>query len=277
MQQLNYELIVSDFDGTLVNDDGTISQENKEIITKYRQNGGKFAISTGRLPNGILPRAQELGLQGAVSCCQGSIILDIQSKKILFEDSIANTVAVQVCKKLEAMDVHFHVYDLWSYYCNKDDDALKRYEYITKTKAKLSTDKLISEIVQETGMHVYKFLIMVDPKDNASVLAELEKEPFEGCCVTKSANYLVEVINAKNSKGSAVQFLAKHYGVAMDKTIGVGDQWNDIPMIQAAGLGVAVKNADEKLKAQADVVFEYTNEESAVGKLIEKYGYKEKE
>lgn len=275
MRKINYPLIISDFDGTLVNEDGTITAKNKEAIINYRKNGGNFAISTGRLPEGILPRAQELGLQGALSCCQGSIILDIQSKEVLFEDSISNAVAVKICKKLEEMDVHFHVYDLWSYYSNKDDDALKRYEHITKTKAKFVKDKLISDVVKETNMPVYKFLIMVDPKDNAAVFAELDKENFENCCVTKSADYLVEVINAKNSKGTAVRFLSQYYNVPIEKTIGVGDQWNDIPMIQAAGLGVAVKNADERLKEHAKFVLDYTNEESAVGELIEKYGYEE--
>ena len=81
------------------------------------------------------------------------------------------------------------------------------------------------------------------------------------------------MINANYSKGTAVQFLADYYGVPIEKTVGVGDQLNDISMIQAAGLGVAVKNADERLKAVADHVCEYTNEEGAVGKLIEQFGF----
>ena len=275
MRKINYQLIISDFDGTLVNEDGTITAKNKEAIANYRKNGGKFAISTGRLPKGILSRAKELGLQGAVSCCQGSIILDIESQEVLFEDSIPNAVAVKICKKMEEMDLHIHTYTLWDYFSNKDDEALKWYVFATKTQAKLVTDKPLSQFLQETGINVYKFLAMVKAEDNAKVFAELEKEDFQDCCVTKSGDFLVEVINARNSKGTAVQFLSEYYDVPIEKTIGVGDQWNDIPMIQAAGLGVAVKNADEKLKEQANVVLDYTNEESAVGELIEKYGYKE--
>ena len=63
MQKINYPIIVSDFDGTLVNDDGTISIENKNAIEKYTKDGGVFAISTGRLHYGILSRAKELGLK----------------------------------------------------------------------------------------------------------------------------------------------------------------------------------------------------------------------
>ena len=86
---------------------------------------------------------------------------------------------------------------------------------------------------------------------------------------------LVEVISDKTSKGTALAFLAEHYGIPMENTVAVGDQWNDIPMIERAGLGVAVKNGDEKLKAAADIVLEYTNEEGAVAVLIEKYGLSE--
>jgi Cof subfamily protein (haloacid dehalogenase superfamily) len=275
VQKINYGLIISDFDGTLVNHDGTITTENKQTITAYCENGGKFAISTGRLPGGILRRAQELGLQGAISCCQGSIILDIQSQEVLYSDSIPNDVSIQICEKLESMGLHVHAYDLWEYFCNKDDDALKLYERLTQTKANLITDKPLSQLIKETGLRSYKFLAMVDPKDSAALIEELLKETFEGCCVTKSGDYLVEVINAKNSKGTAAAFLSAYYNVPIEKTVCIGDQWNDIPMIKAAGLGVAVKNADDKLKAQADVVIDYTNEESAVAKVIQQYGFKE--
>ena len=78
------------------------------------------------------------------------------------------------------------------------------------------------------------------------------------------------------SKGTALKLLAEHYGVPLEKTIAIGDQRNDIPMIEAAGLGFAVKNADEELKKVA-LVCEYTNEESAVAKIIKQYAYTEEE
>ena len=84
----------------------------------------------------------------------------------------------------------------------------------------------------------------------------------------------MEVIHPQYSKGTAVQFLADYYQIPIQKTIGIGDQWNDLPMIEQAGLGIAVANADEKLKEKA-MTIAYTNEESAVAKVIEKYGFME--
>lgn len=271
MQKIKYGLVVSDFDGTLVNGDGGISELNKSAIAQFRQDGGVFAISTGRMPQGIMDRAKELGLQGAVSCCQGSIIMDIQSGKPIYDNIIPNAVAVKICKKMESMGLHIHAYALDAFYSNTENEALKWYEFATRSKG-IIIPKL-SAFLEETGKGSYKFLAMVKAEDNARVFAELEKENFEGCCVTKSGDNLVEVINAKNSKGTAVKFLAEYYNVPLENTVGIGDQWNDIPMIETAGLGVAVNNADERLKNAADLVLEYTNEEGAVGKFLQEFAY----
>ena len=156
-----------------------------------------------------------------------------------------------------------------------DDEALKMYEYAVRTKATLVLDRPISEFVKEKNLGAYKVLAMVEPKDNARILAALAAENFEGCNTTKSAAFLVEVVNNRYSKGTAVEYLANRYGVDLQNVIAIGDQTNDQPMIEKAGFGIAVKNADEGLKQLADCVFEFTNEEGAVGKIIEKYAYEE--
>lgn len=274
MQKINYPLIVSDFDGTLVNGDGTISQRNKDAITAYVEAGGAFAISTGRMPSGILPRARELGLKGMVCCCQGAIIADIESGNTVMDGRISYETTLAIVEKMEEMGLHIHVYDLWDYYCNMDDDALKMYENAVKSKANLVLDRKLSDFIREKRLAAYKVLAMVEPKDNDKVLNALAKVGFDGCEVTRSADFLVEVINAKYSKGTAVEFLADYYHTAIEKTVAVGDQRNDLPMIERAGVGVAVKNADSGLKDKADYICECTNEEGAVAEVIQRFGFK---
>lgn len=272
MPKICYPLIVSDFDGTLVKADGTISEFSKRTIKQFISDGGVFAISTGRMPAGILPRVKELGLSGFVCCGQGSVIVDVHTNEVISASKISNETAIAVCKKMEEMGLHIHVYDLWEYYSNADDDALKRYENVVKTKAKLVLDKPISRFLEETGLQPCKILAMVNPEENERVRIELSKENFKGCDVTRSSIYLVEVGCANHSKGTSLKFLAEKYNVPLENTIAVGDQINDISMIQTAGLGVAVKNADESLKACAKIL-DYTNEEDAVANLILQYAY----
>ncbi len=275
MRKINYPLIVSDFDGTLVNGDTTITEKNRRAIAEYRAAGGIFAISTGRLPSGILPRARELGLKGLVSCSQGALILDIETEEMLLSGRMPFKSALAACKKLESLGLHIHVYDLWSYYSNMDDELLHAYEGLTRNKAKIVADMPISAFMEKERLAPFKLLAMIEPERCDDLMATLEKEGYEGCEITRSANYLVEITQKAYSKGTAVEFLAKRYGVPIEKTVAVGDQRNDIPMMERAGLGVAVANADESLKARADYVCERTNEESAIAEVIEKYGFYE--
>ncbi|MBQ8229563.1 MAG: HAD family phosphatase [Clostridia bacterium] len=274
MRKINYRLIVSDFDGTLLKNDGTISEYTRERIRKYIADGGHFAVSTGRMPSGILPQVKDLGLTGLVSCGQGSVILDIESGKPVFECTMPNAVAVQVCEAMEKLGLHIQVFGFSEYYANMDDEALKWYESAVKTKGIVVTDKPISAFVKETGMKPYKILAIVEPKDNERILNAIQAAGFTGCYVTKSSERLVEVGNANASKGRAVEYLAKYYETGLDKTVAVGDQLNDLSMILTAGLGIAVKNAVDELKKQATVLG-YSNDEDAIAKIIENYGYTE--
>ena len=273
MRKINYSLFVSDFDGTLVKRDKTISEEDKKTISNFIADGGAFAISTGRMPAGILSRARELGLKGMVSCCQGAIIVDIASGKPVLEGRIPYETTYKIVKKMEEMGLHIHVYDLWEYYSNMNDALLQYYENAVGSKAHVIADRPLSEFVKERKLASYKVLAMVEPNKNDEVLQALSKEVFEGCGVTRSAEVLVEVVNLQYSKGTAVEFLADYYGVPIEKTVAIGDQRNDISMIERAGLGIAVKNADNALKEAANYLSEYTNEESAVAHAIEKFGY----
>ncbi len=275
MRKINYPLIVSDFDGTLVNSDGSISEINKRAIDEYIAAGGMFAISTGRLPSGILSRAKELGLKGMVCCCQGAIILDIQTEEVVLQGRLSLESTLKACKNMEALGLHIHAYDLWEYYVNMDDEPLKLYEHLTKTKATLVTDKPLSQFIAEKGLCAYKLLAMVEPAYSDKVLSTLVADSIDGCGYTKSAEFLVEAVNTEYSKGTAVQFLAKYYGIDLNKTIAVGDQLNDMPMVEAAGLGIAVGNADGSLKAKADYVCPISNEEGAIAHIIEKFGFYE--
>ncbi len=273
MQTLNYKLIVSDYDGTLVNKDGTISEENKAAIKKFIEAGGIFAISTGRMPASILPQAKALGLEGLICCSQGAIILDIKTEELIFNERLSLEATLTACRKMEEMGLHIHGFDLWEYYSNMDDEMLKYYEKVARAKAIVVTDKRLSDFLEERGQPLYRLLAMVMPEDNAKTVAALEAAELPDCSITKSMDFLVEIVNPQYSKGTAVAFLAEHYGIPIDKTIAVGDNYNDISMIERAGLGIAVKNAEQPLKDAAGYVCEHTHEESAIAEIINKFGF----
>ncbi len=275
MRKIKYPLIVSDFDGTLVRADGTVSDKNKAAIKEYIAAGGVFAISTGRLPAAILSRVRELGLTGLVCCSQGAIIVDIETQKILLEGRLAYESALAACRKMEEMNLHIHAYDVWDYFVNIVDEPLRYYEAITQTKAVPVVGQPLSSFLEERKLAPCKLLAMVEREKIAQVFKILEAENIPQTTVTKSAEVLLEINPTQYSKGTAVAYLAERYKIPVEKTVAVGDQLNDLSMLQTAGIGIAVKNADDMLKERVDCVFDYTNEEDAVARVIEKYGFHE--
>ncbi len=271
---INYKLIVSDYDGTLADKDCMVPDENLKAIKKYTDAGGIFAISTGRLPSAIINQARNMGLKGLMCCGQGTVCMDIESGEILFEERLSLEATISACKNLEEIGVHILAFDLLEFYSNRDDEVLAFYESLSKAKGIPVTDKKLSQFLEEKQICAYKLMALVEEKDNAKVIAKLNSANLPDCCITKSMDCLVEIVNPTKSKGTAIKFLAEKYNVPIEKTIGIGDNFNDIPMIETAGLGVAVGNAENILKERAGYICNRTNEECAVAEVIEKFGYK---
>ncbi|MDE6585913.1 MAG: Cof-type HAD-IIB family hydrolase, partial [Clostridia bacterium] len=110
MNKINYKLIVSDFDGTLIDDNQQISDSVKLAIENYVTCGGIFAVCTGRMLCSILPRVRELGLKGLVVANQGCVIADIESGKIIKNRTIAYNEVAEICRAITALgynaDIH---------------------------------------------------------------------------------------------------------------------------------------------------------------------------
>lgn len=272
MRKINYPLIISDFDGTLLRTDGTISAETKSAIDGYIAAGGTFGICTGRMTGSILPRAKDLGLKGLVASYQGSVITDIESGKLLVDGYIPAEHAAEICRVFEGLKLHTHVYTLDEFFVNMQDEALEMYENVCKVKGNVIANEPLSSFVLKRGFKVRKVLAMVYPEEKKRIFGIVSEALGEKFYVTYSAASLVEITSRQYSKGTAVRFMADYYGVPVERTIAVGDSLNDLPMLEAAGLGIAVKNADEALKNRA-LAFGYSNDENAIGKIIETYGF----
>ena len=272
MRKIKYPLVVSDFDGTLVRKDGTIGEFSKKAIAEYINSGGRFVLSSGRMPSSILRRAKELGLKGVISAHNGSVLLDIDNGKIFSQQKLDCDLALEACRDFQNKGIHTHLYDFDKFYANMDDEPLRAYAKATNEDAIVKTD-LVS-FISETGFCPYKILIMVKAEDLQRIFAYLTQKYGDRCYVTCSSRHFIELCNKNCSKGTAVEFFAKYFHLPLDKVIAIGDQLNDLPMLTTAGLGIAVKNCQESLKEKV-FVFDYSNEEDAVGRIIEKYAYEE--
>ena len=267
MAEMNYRLIVSDFDGTLRKTEGGISDGNIGAIEDYIAAGGVFAFCTGRMLTSIMPYAKQLGLKGLVVAYQGAVIADIESGKLLRDVRMDAEGSAGVCDYLQELGRHIHVYDGKDVYMNRDDEYKRYYEKVCGVSGIL-TGEDVASVVREKGIRPQKVLSMNAAEENTEIFALVNgrfKDRYE---VTSSSDFLVEVTSFGCNKGGALEFLAGYYGIPMEKTIAVGDSLNDLPMLEFAGIGVAMANGEAHIKAAADMIAEDCNHFGAA-KILE--------
>lgn len=273
MKKINSQLIVSDFDGTLINDKQEILPSVKAAIDEYIACGGIFAVCTGRMLRSILPQVRSLGLKGLVIAHQGSVIAEIESGKQIKYSGMKYGDVVEICKNLEELNQPINVYSGDDLYSDipKDNKYLQIYERIVCVESK-HVDGKMSDFVLSNKLFCQKVAVLVAEEERDGLYEELCRRLGERFDVTCSASVLVEVSPKADNKGEALKFLAKHYGIPMERTVAAGDNLNDLSMIKAAGVGVAVGNATPVLKQAADFV-SVTNNEGAIAQIIKKYGF----
>lgn len=275
MKSIRYPLLVSDFDGTLLRSDETISEETLLAIEEYKAQGGHFALCTGRTISSALLVAKKLGLKGLLSSFQGSIVADIESGELLVDGCLPTDGAIEICRYMEELGLHIHVYDTYDYYSNMDDEWLAYYQRVSGVNGIVVDDLPLSKFIETKPMKIRKVLTLVAPSEKERVYQLLNKRFGEEYYVTYSAACLVEISSRIYSKATALEKIAQHYGVSVEETIAVGDSLNDLPMIARAGLGIAVQNADDRLKQEAKLVLAYSNDENAIGQIIKDYAMAE--
>ncbi|MDE7301593.1 MAG: Cof-type HAD-IIB family hydrolase [Clostridia bacterium] len=273
MKRLNCKLIVSDYDGTLANSNNTVDTRTVEAINEYVRDGGVFAVCTGRILPFILPVVRGLALSGLVVASQGSQIADIKTGKVIRDVCFTPEQTAKICAVLEELETNVQVYDAQGFYSSlpEDEKHLNLYENIIGVTAR-HTCVPYSEYVIKNKLRCNKVATLCRANEQEELFGKINARLGGEFDVTCSASVLIEVSPLNETKGSALKFLAAHYGVPMEKTCAVGDNLNDLSMVEAAGVGVAVGNAVKGLKDKADFVAA-TNDEGAVAQVIKKFGY----
>lgn len=273
MKEINYKLIISDFDNTLTDGENHVPKKVRKAISEYVKCGGIFAVCTGRMLRSILPQVKKLGLKGIVASNQGIVISDIESGKILKNGGMTADETAFVCRTIEKVNQSINLYSGDNIYTSipKNNKYLKFYEKVIKVKA-IHVDGKISDFAQKSNLTYQKVAIIIAPRERQQIYDILSAELGDKFDVTCSANMLIEVSPFGETKGKAVEFLAKHFGVPLEKTIAVGDNLNDLSMIQAAGIGVCVGNGVDELKKAADYV-SLSSSEGGIAQIIARYGF----
>lgn len=267
---MNYQLIISDFDGTFRHRDTSIGIKTLSAVKEYIRRGGKFSVCTGRMPASIRPILQKAELNGLFVAYQGSVVGEVESGNFLRESGFTKEQALRICSVMQEMGLRIHAYDKNDCFVNYEDEYLRSYEAVCAIKSKRTEN--VYGVIDKSENKFFKLLAMVEKSERNRVRDELrEKLGSEEFYISCSASTLVEVTSVQDTKAAAVEFLCNYYNIPREAVLAFGDNQNDAPLLTAAGHGVAVANSDPYLKSVADEVYDKTCDEDAVGDYLERY------
>lgn len=257
------KLIAIDLDGTLLNNKGHVSDVTKEIISEVRGMGHKVVIATGRHTNSALPIAEQLGLDDAIICFNGALVMNVANKQIMASHSYVQNDLDILVKLIRMWGYHIIFATQYGYHIEMQNSHLiDRFEYISTQVRVINSFRDIKEPILKT-------MIVGEERE----LDEIEKfiQPaVPHLQVVRSGEESIDVMNVAASKGAALQSLADYYQVEREDTVSIGNYYNDLSMLTYAGIGVAVDNAPDQVKAHADVIA-YSNEDNGVARFLEEH------
>ena len=235
-------LIVSDIDGTILDQQHQVDPDLIELIPQLQEKKIPFILASARSPIGIAPIARRLGVhQEPIACYNGALI--VKGEEILFEHSLNKDEIRTFLHRVEELDpsISINCYSGSVWFNSREDD-----------------------------LHLHKLLLIGETQNIQELYQKLDPQEFPQTAFYLSKENYLEVTAKSVSKRDAVLELAAYYQVPLEQVMTIGDHFNDLPMIRLAGLGVAMGNAPEAVQKEAQVVTS-SNQEHGVAKAIQDY------
>lgn len=255
-----YRLLALDIDGTLVNSRHELTDATREAVLRAKAAGLQVALATGRRYSRTLPLVEPLGLHLPLITASGALIKDPVGHRTLFRaefapgvlDKLLAIVAAAGFEPVLYTDSFAEGFDFYSRVADVAEPLLGEFLRLNPGSA-----RVWPELLTRPPAGVFAGFAMGDRPQMCALAADLEwaLDPYLYVHVLRSPRYnghMCEIAPHGVSKWSGVRQLAHQWGIADEEICAVGDDVNDIPMIVGAGLGVAMGNALDEVKAAAD-------------------------
>lgn len=261
------KLVAVDLDDTLLDSGLQIAPSCLEAIRQVQKLGIKVTLATGRMYRSALPYARQIKADLPLITYQGALVKSSYSEEILYCRPVPEELAIQVMQYFKQAKVHFHTY-LQDQLCLESltEEGLA-YANLAGVEPQLVSD-LIEAVRQEQPLKIMAIT------DNERALLDMELELKSRYSkllnITRSKPYFLEVMDQSANKGDALEVTARHFGIDRKEVLAVGDSYNDLAMIEWAGIGVAMGNARDVVKDAADYVTS-SNEEDGVAEALHRF------
>lgn len=263
----NFKMICLDIDGTLLNSKHQITDEVKSAINiAVNEKNIPVILVSARMPKGITFLQRELEIEQPIICYSGALILD-KDNNVLSKEFISVPNLDEVYKLTKSHNIHMSLYKDNEWYIEEMDYWAKQESEITNIIPKIKDFNELMQLWREEGAGPNKILCMANPEEISVLKENIHDNSLN---IYPSKPTYLEIMPGKASKTSAINCLQKKFNVDKTEIIAMGDNYNDIDMIEYAGLGIAMGNAPEDVKKHADYVTS-TNDEDGVAEALKKY------
>ena len=262
MKKFEGILICTDLDGTLLQSDRTISRENIEAIEYFKAEGGYFTFVTGRPPVITSELSAMIRPNAPIGCINGGGLYDTVKREYIRYEELPRSVFEildDVCENISPLG--FQVNTVGDIYFCRENETMANFRKIT------GSPNLVCEH-RDISVPMVKIVFGGDRENIAAIAKYLQSHPrAKDFDFIRSEETLFEILPKGVNKGSVMPMLAEHLGISPRRIIAVGDYDNDVGMLKAAGIGIAVANASPAALAASDFVT-VSNNEHAIAKII---------
>ncbi|MEK8132184.1 Cof-type HAD-IIB family hydrolase [Paenibacillus filicis] len=260
-----YKMIAIDIDDTLVNDENQVTEGTKQALRDALAKDVVVTLATGRMYASANNIASQLGLNVPLITYQGALVKTALGGEVLYERYLPQTAARAIFAYCKENELHLQTYINDQLYVRESNDKAVAYGKLSKIPFIVEPE---FDALADTPS--FKLLIIDDPDKLDRVAQELRELLGTQVHITKSKPHFLEIMHPEGTKGHALAHLAGHFGLELEQVIAVGDSYNDRELLETAGLGVAMANAVDPLKAIADYVT-LSNNEDGVKHVVDKF------
>lgn len=259
---MDIKAIAIDLDGTLLNSKKEITERTKEILKKVHKKGIKIIISTGRPYVSIKNLLNELEIKDMVIIYNGAKIIDLKNNEVIYEIPLEEKYVKYLIEISRKENIHLNLYQNEEWYVeNLNNEETKKYKFLTNL-IPIEKDFNTFEDYRMT-----KALYVGDNLKLKKIEEILKKEIGSEVYLTFSQEFLLEILNKKVNKGSALLYVLEQYNTSSEQCMAFGDAENDIEMLTSIKYGVAMKNALKKVKESVEYLT-LSNDENGVVEFI---------
>lgn len=266
---MEYKILVLDIDGTLNNSKKQITPHTRETLRKAQEKGVKIVLASGRPTYGIVPVAKELELEqygGYILSFNGGRIINAQTGQVIYEKTLPREMPALLYDLSKEYETNIMTYLDETVITPKKDDPYVELECrINKMQV-----REVEDFKTFVDFPVTKCLMVADGDYLAQVEQKVKGRLGDTLSVLRSEPFFLEVMPKNIDKAYSLGKLLEHLGLTKEQMIACGDGFNDRSMIEFAGLGVAMANAQDPVKAAADHITG-SNDEDGVAQVVEQF------